>query len=58
MAFKPALLVVGMQNDFLLAPGGPILSPANGMDLVGPQSNSLLSMPGFAMRINGLERDA
>lgn len=49
MAFKPALLVIDMQNDFC-APGGANRVSGNGMDLVAP-IKQLLSMPGFAMRV-------
>lgn len=52
MAFKPALLVVDMQNDFC-TPSGSIPVSGNGMDLVAP-IKELLSMPGFAMRITTL----
>ena len=49
MAFKPALLVVDMQNDFCAADGATPVS-GNGMDLVKP-IKQLLSMAGFAMRV-------
>lgn len=54
MAFKPALLVVDMQHDFLLAPGGSNLVSGKWHGSRGAPSNSLLSMPGFAMRITAL----
>lgn len=52
MAFKPALLVVDMQNDYC-SPGGTHLVSGDGRDLVAP-IKQLLSMPGFAMRITTL----
>lgn len=50
MAFKPALFVVDMQNEFCSPPRGASLVSGNGMDLV-PPIKQLLSIPGFAMRI-------
>ena len=52
MAFKPALLVVDMQNDYCSPEGGHPVS-GDGRDLVAP-IKQLLSMPGFAMRITTL----
>lgn len=49
MAFKPALIVVDMQNDFC-SPQGLTPVSGNGMDLVAP-IKQLLSLPGFAMRV-------
>lgn len=49
MAFKPALLVIDMQNDYC-TPGAGCPVSGDGRDLVAP-IKQLLSMPGFAMRI-------
>lgn len=49
MAFKPALLVVDMQNEWC-SPRGSCPVSGNGMDLV-PLIKKLLSTPGFAMRV-------
>lgn len=52
MAFKPALLVMDMQNDYCSPEGGLHVS-GNGMDLVAP-IRELLSMKGFAMRMTAM----
>ena len=52
MAFKPALIVVDMQNEFC-SPSGNTPIYGNGMDLVAP-IKQLLSLPGFAMRITSM----
>lgn len=48
MLFKPALIVVDMQNDFCPPDGS--LAVAGGRDLAA-LINDLLSLPGFAMRV-------
>lgn len=53
MAYKPALLVVDMQNDYCPRPRGAFSAFGNRMDLVAPIKQSL-STPGFAMRITTL----
>ena len=53
MAFKPALLVIDMQNDFCSKSHGLNPVSGGGMDLVAP-IQKLLGMSGFEMRASSL----
>ena len=50
MAFKPALIVVDMQNDTCHPEHGAVAVPGGALDLIEP-INKLLAMPGFAFKV-------